>query len=193
MNYLEKIFQIPYTIRPMQPSGFKALIDDLTAAPPETATPRAGGSVSPSPATSRDGSVDGVELATPEHEACDCRGSSRESPGGGGEPDDGGECDRTSGGNDRGACGGDDAAGTGARAGEKLPLAHRNPVFLRLETWEQSLMKELYRFVPSPRATKRFVNVYQPPRRSVPSRGAQPSSAMPERASIATRSCCWRC
>jgi hypothetical protein len=30
LNYLEKIFQIPYTLRPMEPHGFDELIDDLT-------------------------------------------------------------------------------------------------------------------------------------------------------------------
>ncbi|WP_158623887.1 P-loop NTPase fold protein [Corallococcus llansteffanensis] len=33
LNYLEKIFQIPYALRVMEPRGFGALIDDLTQSP----------------------------------------------------------------------------------------------------------------------------------------------------------------
>ena len=130
MNYLEKIFQIPYAMRPMQPSGFKALIDDLTAAPPETATPRAGGRVSPSPATSRDGSVDGVELATPEHEPATAAARPESRPG------------RRRAGRRRRVRSNEwrkrprcarwrPRSWNGVRGG--LPLAHRNPAFRRLE------------------------------------------------------------
>ena len=42
LNYLEKIFQIPYTLTPMQKTGFDRLIDDL-------ATPALAGSALPSP------------------------------------------------------------------------------------------------------------------------------------------------
>jgi hypothetical protein len=37
LNYLEKIFQIPFTLRPMAADGFGRLIDDLTEPPPEPA------------------------------------------------------------------------------------------------------------------------------------------------------------
>ncbi|NOK20633.1 P-loop NTPase fold protein, partial [Corallococcus carmarthensis] len=39
LNYLEKIFQIPYALRVMEPEGFGSLIDDLTQAASEALAP----------------------------------------------------------------------------------------------------------------------------------------------------------
>ncbi|MBN8472964.1 hypothetical protein JYJ95_41210 [Corallococcus exiguus] len=54
LNYLEKIFQIPYALRVMEPEGFGALIDDLTRAAAAEAPPAALqaplGSAAPQPA-----------------------------------------------------------------------------------------------------------------------------------------------
>jgi hypothetical protein len=36
-----------------------------------------------------------------------------------------------------------------------------NPEHLQIESWEREFMKELHQLIPSPRATKRFINIYR--------------------------------
>ena len=42
-----------------------------------------------------------------------------------------------------------------------------NPGYLVIEDWERKVMKKLYCFIPSPRAAKRFVNIYRLLRASI--------------------------
>ncbi len=91
LNYLEKIFQVPFTLRPMGRGGFGNLIDHLTSP------------------------LDAAGRPAPE-------------PAGGGPP---------------------------------APEIDVCPPHLVIEPWEQAFMKELHDLIPTPRAVKRFVNVYR--------------------------------
>jgi hypothetical protein len=92
LNYLEKIFQIPFTLKPMGPGGFGKLVEHLTSqlgAPSEAAAPAA------------------------------------------------------------------------PPAGPAAADIDVHPPHLAIEPWEQDFMKEFHELIPTPRAAKRFVNVYR--------------------------------
>jgi hypothetical protein len=133
MNYLEKIFQIPFTLRPMEKKGFGKLLDSLTVTPaPEEAKqavvvkPKAEEKQQPAvvgaPAKPASEQVGEIKTAAP-------------------------------------------VSAPPIVPGEKnIPM---DPAALRLEDWERECMKKLNELVPSPRAAKRFVNVYRLLRASV--------------------------
>jgi hypothetical protein len=102
LNYLEKIFQIPYTLRPMSADGYLRLVNDLT-------TSKSGGE-SPT--------LDEKDFGSP-------------------------------------------AAEEGAF------LLDANPPALELVDRERVFMARMYELIPTPRATKRFVNVYRLIRASI--------------------------
>jgi hypothetical protein len=145
LNYLEKIFQIPYTLRPMSPDGFAGLVSDLSGSystketsvsSPPVSPPRPPSSASPSgpsgaqvpgspPLKRREVSPVGsspVSIASPP------RGSSM-----------------------------DDL------------LLDPNPGALELDPRERNFMTQLYELIPTPRAAKRFVNIYRLIRASITS------------------------
>ena len=109
LNYLEKIFQIPFTLRPMAAEGFRRLVDDLSATRQPTAAPGAPG---PAVALPEEGTP---LVAAP-------------------EPDE---------------------------------LLDLNPAALELDDRERVFMAKLYELIPTPRAAKRFVNVYRLIRASI--------------------------
>jgi hypothetical protein len=133
LNYLEKIFQIPFTLRPMEKKGFGKLLDSLTATPAPD-RPKPVVLVKPAEEKTQQPAVSGVP----------------EKPG-------------------------------GEQVGEihtRVAVDDRPPVIveqtirmdseaLRLEDWERECMKRLNELVPSPRAAKRFVNVYRLLRASI--------------------------
>ncbi len=45
--------------------------------------------------------------------------------------------------------------------GDQDPVFEAKPAYLMITDWEEAFMKQLDRLVPSPRATKRFVNTYR--------------------------------
>ena len=119
INYLEKIFQIPYTLRPMDSVGFARLVDSLSRGPRQEAPPVGSG----------------VQYATPTS-----IGSRSSAP--------------------------DAAEPVPAPETIKEPMdqtlaVNRSPEHLRIEVWEQSFMKLLHELIPTPRAGKRFVNIYR--------------------------------
>jgi hypothetical protein len=159
MNYLEKIFQIPFTLRPINKAGFGKLVDKF--AKPST-TPADGlerAEISPQ---SVEKQVDQFELTA---------SSSRESPPASvnlsAEVPQRGETGVVS----------TDVFAAAQRAGEssitRNPMSHvpepidRNPRHLQIEERERAFMKTLYEFIPSPRAGKRVINIYRLLRASV--------------------------
>jgi hypothetical protein len=124
LNYLEKIFQIPFTLRPMEKTGFGKLVDSLT------------------------GAKDGVEELRPA--AIVMRKEEGMPP-----PDP-----------DPAKTQVEQVGGPGAIAvlvptvvvEKEIPMDSES---LRLENWERECMKKLDELIPSPRAAKRFVNVYR--------------------------------
>jgi hypothetical protein len=160
MNYLEKIFQIPFTLRPINKSGFGKLVD-------EYATPST---------TSRDGlETQQLPRAFVERAAEEAgrttASASRENPivplSSGAESSQKDESDIMA----------TDAFGASQRTKEsprpRNTMSHtpepidRNPRHLQIEERERAFMKTLYELIPSPRAGKRFINIYRLLRASV--------------------------
>jgi hypothetical protein len=151
LNYLEKIFQIPFALRPMQCGGFQSLIDDLTALQVKGEVSRGEPPAEPPPAPGQQppqsrGAPDTRPRATqPGATPTPSRPAATTGPG---------------------------PQATAAqpvqpaRAASPVtatdePAISMSPDFLRIEDRERDLMKSLFSLMPSPRAVKRFVNIYR--------------------------------
>jgi hypothetical protein len=149
LNYLEKIFQIPFTLLPIDEAGFGNLVDSFAAGQPSATAPPA---VEGRGVTSRQAVAPGGAVPAP--------------PAGAGAAETGKS----------------DVAAPKAGAVEPTPPAaaveappapakvadppgtatiDRHPEHLRIEAWEREFMKKLHELIPSPRAGKRFINVYR--------------------------------
>ena len=127
LNYLEKIFQIPYTLRPMDSRGFAKLVDALSGAPDSViSSSDASKAAALSPMTK----ASAPAAASTPSESTEVPGSKE------------------------------------ATVEETRPI-DRRPQHLRIEQREQSFMKLLSGLIPSPRAGKRFINIYRLLRASV--------------------------
>ena len=124
LNYLEKIFQIPFTLLPMGAEGFVNMIDCLSA---QQGQPSAQAAPARTPATD---TVQQPPAGRPSLEPVPApagqAGPSKPSA----EP-------------------------------ESRPAIDLNPGHLRFADWEREFMKLVYPLIPSPRAAKRFVNLYR--------------------------------
>jgi hypothetical protein len=139
LNYLEKIFQIPFTLSPMTDVGFGQLVEKVASikdgAQPEqlktAAVPAATlvAPVVPAPAESQP-----VSPAQPRLTAGPAHGR-------------------------------DEQETATPAPGNTRPVAEP----LKIEAWEREFMKQLYCLIPSPRAGKRFVNIYRMIRSTVDS------------------------
>jgi KAP family P-loop domain len=133
LNYLEKIFQIPFTLRPMEKTGFGKLLDSLTATPaPEQARPAVVGE--PNEEEKQQPAVPGAHATTSSEQVGEIH--------------------------------------TRVAVDERPAIVVEQKIrmdseALRLEDWERECMKRLNELVPSPRAAKRFVNVYRLLRASI--------------------------
>lgn len=139
-RYLEKIFQIPFALRPMSQSGYKELIDQLTTGPPPTATPPPTPGVDNHLGREQKPDEEIVDAQTPED------ASPTQVP-----------VHRPS----------EVPAASDSGASEP-PLALPRPEALFLSDPERDLLRRLGGIVPTPRATKRLVNTYRMLRVSVP-------------------------
>ena len=161
LNYLEKIFQIPFSLRPMPRDGFDRLIENLAPAAPQ---PRTAPSAAPA-----DGSRPSIQPREPTAAAAAAvptgspapalpvlpntiSSSPSDSANAPSPPPpsvlDGGPADS-------------------AAARDAVAPLDLNPAYLRITAEEQSFMKGVFELIPSPRAAKRFVNVYRLLRASV--------------------------
>jgi phospholipase C len=127
LNYLEKIFQIPYTLRPMDSRGFSRLVDALSSGPAPVLSSGTGSAPGATTAA-----IDSAAAAT-SAEAANVAESSQATV-------------------------------------EQSVVINRKPEHLRIEPWEKSFMKLLHELIPSPRAGKRFINIYRLIRASVDDR-----------------------
>jgi KAP family P-loop domain/Clp amino terminal domain, pathogenicity island component len=200
LNYLEKIFQIPFTLWPMGKSGFGKMVDTLTA-PPEPPknleTPdehTAGGAAASEPPAATPAvqppevtpSSPPVAPETPDPVAVETVswwsklvGSVKRIFGFAQPPEaTPPPADETSAAPARLEETEKPTTEPGTTE-EKKPAAGQtksesttaaidpNPEHLQLESWERAFMKELHELIPSPRATKRFINIYRLIRASV--------------------------
>ena len=130
LNYLEKIFQIPFTLSPMGPQGFGQLVDKVAGA--REGTRPAPASAPPIPAPAPTGPP--VPAAAPVAPPPPAPPQSRPVPT-------------------------QQTAQATAVQPAKTPPSAAEP--LKIEAWEREFMKQLYCLIPSPRAGKRFINIYR--------------------------------
>jgi hypothetical protein len=138
-NYLEKIFQIPFQLSTMDPSGFGDLVRSLASTERSAPSPREAPAAErlPGPATN------GERPALEERPARD-----------GDQPS----------GNDRPASDGDRSASDGERSVEVAvarAVADLRPRQLEISAAEMDFLCRLAPLVPSPRAAKRLINLYR--------------------------------
>lgn len=134
-DYMEKIFQIPFALRPMEAGGYQSLVMKLAPVKKEkdgtgTWTPSSAG------ASSREGAAT-TSAATAE-------GGAASGAAGGGL-----------------ASAQVSGAGPGGAASGTARPVHLNPPQLELDTTELELMKNLSFLFATPRTVKRFVNLYR--------------------------------
>jgi hypothetical protein len=120
LNYLEKIFQIPFALRPMERDGFRRLVDNLTEQQVVAKRVNTG--------ERNTGQVTGAA-------------SGEEEPG---EPSVPGA-----------------AEAAAALPAIQVNVFDPNPEPLQLRECERKFMWQFQSLIPSPRAAKRFVNVYR--------------------------------
>lgn len=149
LNYLEKIFQIPFTVRPMQQSGYTRLIQELTQ--PEKAVPRVP---VPPPVEGLNATAPGP---TPSAGAARIVENDDKTPGGGGAASGVADVRETTG-PSQGPTQNQAPAASDEKTQKEAALVHQR---LQLEEWERERMQQLFPLIPSPRASKRFVNVYR--------------------------------
>lgn len=147
-HYLEKIFQIPYALRPMTDNGFSQMIDSLLApstgnAPPEADLKSVREVTSPNSAhlssiQTRTTSVPATFVESTEGLA------SLDVFAGSNEPDD-----RST----------RHPSALAETSQSSLPMLDESA--LTIQPWETEYAKRLRAFIPSPRAAKRFSNVYR--------------------------------
>jgi hypothetical protein len=124
LNYLEKIFQIPFTLRPMSSQGFGQLVDAVAGtrtgtsvdSTPPPVTPGAPASPSAQPAAA-------PQPGRPAQQPAELKKPTPATPG----------------------------------PTKSSPAAEP----LKIEPWERDFMKQLHCLIPSPRAGKRFINIYR--------------------------------
>ena len=148
-NYVEKIFQIPFALEQMEDDGYRELVTGLTGVREQAQAEEERGEDMESP------KIDEGErqIENPEESEADkdkkVKGDEVSSGGKDDKPDD----------DDK------DKAGQEEKSDEKqvnegIGKMNMTPDELLLEEWEIEFMKELGDFVSSPRAAKRFVNIY---------------------------------
>ncbi|MET0397281.1 MAG: P-loop NTPase fold protein [Longimicrobiaceae bacterium] len=134
-NYLEKIFQIPFTLRPMEPAGFGSLVEALLPVGEDARAP------------------DGRDARLPETagEGADAAPRSESTAVNREEEEEGDGEDETT----------DMEQETGAALPGNAPVLPPNPQGLTVEARERDFIRELHPLIASPRALKRFTNVYR--------------------------------
>lgn len=150
-NYLEKIFQIPFTLQPMGPQGYARLIENLVSPgkdegkveerPSPAQTGQEGGKPDRAGVVGKGGS-DEKTLKKSEIETPTDAGTEADTP-----PTPRPELKQPE-----------------KEGEEKLPVvteADLSPPNLSIQPWEREFMKQLDELIPSPRSAKRLVNLYR--------------------------------
>lgn len=136
-NYLEKIFQIPYNLRPMEESGFRRLVDSILPPPLAAALPVEAVPVGETPSGQVRSSVSTEILP-------EIPGKTPGSPETVTEP----------------------TSVEPARVDE--PEIDLTPNILKIEEVERRFIGQLVSLIPTPRAAKRFINIYRLIRATIP-------------------------
>jgi KAP family P-loop domain/HEAT repeats/Clp amino terminal domain, pathogenicity island component len=175
LNYLEKIFQIPFYLRPMRQGGFARLVDSIVGAVASDREERRNAEKKPGDPMRVDDSLQPTipadevvkDAATQQTTARDAKAETgiiplAEATSGTGA----GEISRAMG-----------AASSNSDTIEQVAqipgsehhshtaqppsIEEANPAALQLHEWERDFMKKLHPLITSPRSAKRFVNIYR--------------------------------
>jgi len=144
LNYLEKIFQIPFTLRPMGKPGFEGLVDDL-AKSQEPLSPVKSEAKPESESFQAEETAEISEKESAGEQAAQTKSQQTPLPG--------------------------STPAAIVNDPPRLPVTHDTKFsaeHMRIEDWERKVMKKLFPLIPSPRAAKRFVNIYRLLRASAP-------------------------
>lgn len=147
-NYLEKIFQIPFSLRPMGQTGFEQLVRAyLPATTPREQLPDATAPVKQEQAAAAEekSQAGEIEPSSPQGAA-----RSRERP-----------VAETSGPDGAASALETPMAAPTENAARAEQAPRINYEALRIEPWESAFAERLFAFIPSPRAAKRFTNIYR--------------------------------
>ena len=159
-NYLEKIFQIPFALRPMSPTGFGRLVDQLTSSAVTGARDRGNGqrgesSDAPDQPDAADANVvRPASVSAPSGPAADDQASV--APGQSPSPT------------------GPDPSPAADTSVPATPRIDANPAALLIDQEELGFLKGLAELVATPRETKRLVNLYRLVRASLPADAIEP-------------------
>lgn len=173
-NYLEKIFQIPFNLKPMTPPGYGKLIDGLFTVPaveqseemshikqPESKSPPPETSVTPVEGTAGDSESGNNPDPTEQETENNQSDTDTETP----------ENDASSTVTDGATI---ETKADGATVEDKdKPAFVVYEEALIIKEWESDFAKKLFTLIPTPRAAKRFSNIYRllkagVPRRDIP-------------------------
>ena len=170
-SYLEKIFQIPYSLRAMETDGYKALVRGLGGAPAQAGSAPAvlTDAVEATSMKTETSALDSQQPKTPETQESvasarlsgtdsqpNAAGNGTSTAGSHGPPDDKAVTkprDVAERPEDDGV-----SAEEAAAAAKGFDL---NPGALVIQPWEIKLAEEFHAFVATPRAAKRFANIYR--------------------------------
>jgi hypothetical protein len=156
-HYLEKIFQIPYALRPMTDGGFGQMMDALLKPANESdAMPPVASDDAPAQHPSPSGPKVARYIAIPEERAKRLALQPNQSTDSSGT---------TQTAEDKKVPG---SVPQHARTRGESPTAVLDEAALTIQPWETEYAKRLRAFIPSPRAAKRFSNVYRIMKASVP-------------------------
>jgi len=155
LNYLEKIFQIPFSLRPIEKKGFGNIVDTFARSKQR---PEATSGEVPGPDKHEEPKASLVTVEPQTQPASSPEPKYEESPSPGASV----SREQTP----------VNVAGAPIQpSAAQHPLGpsavDRNPDQLQIRDWERAFMKELDEFIPTPRAGKRFLNIYRLLRASV--------------------------
>lgn len=169
LNYLEKIFQIPFTLRPMEQAGFGKLIEDLVKQPEkardtkvETETKPVEEKKEPTAVNGPQKEQDAVKPVSDEPRIKEDK--ALQPPSNIGKPDSTVQTPQPNKLKTEQATPplAEKLAATKPDAVSQIQSAiDTNPQHLEITAWEREFMVKLFPLIPSPRAAKRFVNIYR--------------------------------
>ena len=159
LNYLEKIFQIPYSLRPINKEGFAQMVDEFAKA--KTVWAGHAGSAAQSAGVSAAAGAAPVAAQAPAPAPAGTAATVAISPAGSAEPTPGIAAPAGAGGTPPPIAGAANSASQAQSAAPPSPTINRSPEHLMISDGERAFMKRLHEFIPTPRSGKRFINIYR--------------------------------
>lgn len=155
-NYLEKIFQIPFTLKPMNDKGYESLMDRLLLPESEKSRKASTGSARKEEAASRAEQATSASGSMMEHASFSAPEQEPDTPASNASSPSNTDNSRS-----------DKETSTPFEIPITETSEERKPVFriadesLIIKPWESAFAKNLFPLIPTPRSAKRFSNIYR--------------------------------